>query len=218
MGDDGYDYDLLVVGSGPGGQRAAVAAAKLGKGVAVVDRRTMVGGVCINTGTIPSKTMREAVIYLTGMNQRDMYGASYRVKDEITIADLTARTQHVIGREVEVIRSQLLRNHIHLLTGTAHFTDPHTIVVEGVDRGDRATVTADKIVLAPGTQPARPAHVEFDGRHVVDSDGILGLESIPSTLVVVGAGVIGIEYASMFAALGCRVTVVDQRPGMLEFC
>jgi NAD(P) transhydrogenase len=219
MSDEAYDYDLLVIGSGPGGQRAAVAAAKLGKRVAVVDRRTMIGGVCINTGTIPSKTMREAVIYLTGMTQRDMYGASYRVKDEITIADLTARTQHVIGREVEVIRSQLMRNHVHLLDGTATFLDPHTVVVEGSTRGDdRVTASAAKIVLAPGTQPARPSLVEFDGRHVVDSDGILDLESIPSTLLVVGAGVIGIEYASMFAALGTRVTVVDQRPSMLEFC
>ena len=219
MTDHGYDYDLLVIGSGPGGQRAAVAAAKLGKRVAVVDRRTMLGGVCINTGTIPSKTLREAVIYLTGMTQRDMYGASYRVKDDITIADLTARTQHVIGREVEVIRSQLLRNHIHLLTGTAHFTDPHTVLVDDQgDHGDRVTVTSHKIVLAPGTQPARPSHVEFDGAHVVDSDGILDLDAIPATLLVVGAGVIGIEYASMFAALGTRVTVVDQRSSMLEFC
>jgi NAD(P) transhydrogenase len=218
MSDHEYDYDLLVIGSGPGGQRAAVAAAKLRKKVAVVDRRTMLGGVCINTGTIPSKTLREAIIYLTGMTQRDMYGASYRVKADITIADLTARTQHVIGREVEVIRNQLLRNHIHLLTGTAHFTDPHTLVVDGQDGSDRITATADKLVLAPGTQPARPPHVEFDGRHVVDSDGILGLDAIPATLLVVGAGVIGIEYASMFAALGTRVTVVDQRTSMLEFC
>jgi NAD(P) transhydrogenase len=210
-----YDYDLAVVGSGPGGQRAAVAAAKLGNSVAVIDRRSMVGGVCINTGTIPSKTLREAVLYLTGMAQRDMYGASYRVKDEIQISDLSARTQHVIGREVEVVRSQLLRNHIHLLSGTASFVDPHTMRVDG---HERLTVTADKIVLAPGTQPARPAHVEFDDDHVVDSDGILALDAIPATMLVVGAGVIGIEYASMFAALGTRVTVVDQRPGMLDFC
>ena len=134
MSDHGFDYDLLVVGSGPGGQRAAVAAAKLGHKVAVVDRRTMVGGVCINTGTIPSKTLREAVLYLTGMSQRDLYGASYRVKNEITIADLTARTQHVIGREVEVVRNQLLRNHIHLIAGTAEFSDPHTVTIHGPDR------------------------------------------------------------------------------------
>jgi NAD(P) transhydrogenase len=215
VSDHPYEYDLLVVGSGPGGQRAAVAAAKLGQRVAVVDRRTMVGGVCINTGTIPSKTLREAVLYLTGMSQRDLYGASYRVKNDITIADLTARTQHVIGREVEVVRNQLLRNHIHLIAGTATFSDPHTLTIDGPDR---LSVSADKIVLAPGTKPARPAHVEFDDRRVLDSDGILTLESIPASMVVVGAGVIGIEYASMFAALGTRVTVVDQRPLMLEFC
>jgi NAD(P) transhydrogenase len=215
VSDHPYEYDLLVVGSGPGGQRAAVAAAKLGKRVAVVDRRTMVGGVCINTGTIPSKTLREAVLYLTGMSQRDLYGASYRVKNDITIADLTARTQHVIGREVEVVRNQLLRNHIHLIAGTAEFSDPHTLTIDGPDR---LSVSSDKIVLAPGTKPARPAHVEFDDRRVLDSDGILTLESIPASMVVVGAGVIGIEYASMFAALGTRVTVVDQRPLMLEFC
>ena len=210
-----YDYDLLVVGSGPGGQRAAVAAAKLGKRVGVIDRRNMVGGVCINTGTIPSKTLREAVLYLTGMTQRDMYGASYRLKHDISVADLTARTQHVIGREVEVVRAQLVRNHIHLLAGTASFVDPHTLAVVGPDR---TTVTADKIVLAPGTRPARPSHVEFDNQHVVDSDGILELDAIPASMLIVGAGVIGIEYASMFAALGTRVTVVDQRPSMLDFC
>jgi NAD(P) transhydrogenase len=215
VSDHGFDYDLLVVGSGPGGQRAAVAAAKLGHKVAVVDRRTMVGGVCINTGTIPSKTLREAVLYLTGMSQRDLYGASYRVKNDITIADLTARTQHVIGREVEVVRNQLLRNHIHLIAGTAEFSDPHTLTIDGPDR---LSVSADKIVLAPGTKPARPSHVEFDDQRVLDSDGILTLEAIPASMVVVGAGVIGIEYASMFAALGTRVTVVDQRPVMLDFC
>ncbi|MGI8612811.1 MAG: Si-specific NAD(P)(+) transhydrogenase [Nocardioidaceae bacterium] len=215
MSEHPYKYDLLVVGSGPGGQRAAIAAAKLGRTVAVVDRRTMVGGVCINTGTIPSKTLREAVLYLTGMSQRDLYGASYRLKAEITVADLTARTQHVIGREVEVVRNQLLRNHVELLAGTASFEDPHTLSVRG---DDHLTVSAEKIVLAPGTRPARPDHVEFDEEHVVDSDGILQLHKIPATMVVVGAGVIGIEYASMFAALGTRVTVVDQHPSMLDFC
>ncbi len=215
MSDHEYDYDLLVIGSGPGGQRASVAAAKLGKRAAVVDRRTMVGGVCINTGTIPSKTLREAVLYLTGMSQRDMYGANYRVKDDITIADLTARTQHVIGREVEVVRAQLLRNHIDLLAGTARFVDPHTVAIDGPER---LTVSADKIVLGPGTLPARPPQVEFDEANVVDSDGILALDHIPASMLVVGAGVIGIEYASMFAALGTRVTVVDQRPSMLDFC
>ena len=210
-----YDYDLLVIGSGPGGHRAAIAAAKLGHRVAIVDRRQMLGGVCINTGTIPSKTLREAVLYLTGMHQRELYGASYRVKDEITIADLTARTQHVIGRETQVVRNQLVRNHVALYTGDASFVDPHTMKIEGVDHH---TVSAHRIVLAPGTEPARPDNVEFDDENVVDSDGILDLQRVPGTMVVVGAGVIGIEYASMFAALGTRVTVVDTRPSMLDFC
>lgn len=210
-----FDYDLLVVGSGPGGHRAAIAAAKLGRRVAIVDRRQTLGGVCINTGTIPSKTLREAVLYLTGMLQRDLYGASYRVKDEITIADLTARTQHVIGRETEVVRNQLLRNHVTLLTGEASFVDDHAMEVVGPDH---IRVSADKIVLAPGTRPARPPEVAFDGVRVVDSDGILDLRSVPGSMVVVGAGVIGIEYASIFAALGTRVTVVDARSSMLDFC
>lgn len=209
------DYDLLVIGTGPGGHRAAIAAAKLGKRVAIVDRKQMIGGVCINTGTIPSKTLREAVLYLTGMSQRDLYGASYRVKEVITIGDLTARTQHVIGRESEVIRHQLLRNHVTVLTGTAHFVDAHTMDITGPDT---IRVKARKIILAPGTEPARPPEVEFDDRRVVDSDGILSLEAVPTSMVVVGAGVIGIEYASMFAALGTRVTVVDARPTMLDFC
>jgi len=213
-----HDYDLIVIGSGPGGQKAGIAAAKLGKRVAVVDRQDMVGGVCVNTGTIPSKTLREAVLYLTGMSQRELYGASYRVKREITIADLLARTQHVIGREVEVVRAQLLRNHIDLITGTARLIDPHTVAVEGSQRGQRTSLSADYIVIATGTRPARPNQVDFDEARVLDSDEILQLEEIPSSLVVVGAGVIGIEYASMFAALGSRVTVVEQRDRMLEFC
>jgi NAD(P) transhydrogenase len=213
-----YDYDLLVIGSGPGGQKAAIAAAKLGKHVAVAERRDMMGGVCVNTGTIPSKTLREAVLYLTGFAQRDIYGASYRVKSEITIGDLLARSQHVVGREVEVIRSQLLRNHVDILPGTAHFEDEHTVVVEGQGRGDHITVTAENIVIATGTKPARPPAVEFDEDRVLDSDGVLKMQRLPGSLVVVGAGVIGIEYASMFAALGTRVTVVEKRPSMLDFC
>ncbi|WP_226359400.1 Si-specific NAD(P)(+) transhydrogenase [Pseudonocardia sp. ICBG601] len=213
-----HDYDLLVIGSGPGGQKAAIAAAKLGKKVAVAERRSMMGGVCVNTGTIPSKTLREAVLYLTGFAQREMYGASYRVKSEITIADLLARCQHVVGQEVEVVRNQLLRNHVDILTGTARFTDDHTVVVEGEHRGDHSTVTAANIVIATGTRPARPSTVQFDDDHVIDSDGVLALKRVPGSLVVVGAGVIGIEYASMFAALGTKVTVVEKRPQMLDFC
>ncbi|MDT7745938.1 MAG: transhydrogenase, partial [Actinomycetota bacterium] len=223
-----HDYDLLVIGSGPGGQKAAIAASKLGKRVAVVERRGMVGGVCTQTGTIPSKTLREAVLYLTGYAMRGLYGESYRVKQDITVQDLLARTHFVIGREVEVIRAQLQRNRVDLLSGSARFLDPHAVEVVGEPRGARSdggryrgehqTVTADKIVIATGTRPARPPAVEFDDRRVVDSDGILAMETVPASMVVVGAGVIGIEYASMFAALGTRVTVVERRPQMLDFC
>jgi NAD(P) transhydrogenase len=212
-----HDFDLLVIGSGPGGQKAAIAAAKLGRGVAIVERQDMIGGVCLNTGTIPSKTLREAVLYLAGIDQREMYGQSYRVKDEITIADLAARTRHVVGREIEVVRSQLTRNRVTILTGTGYFVDPHVVEVD--DGGGRLRrASAEKIVIATGTRPARPATVDFDERTVIDSDGIVNLEQVPRSMVVAGAGVIGIEYASMFAALGTKVTVVERRDRMLEFC
>ncbi|MFF7214611.1 Si-specific NAD(P)(+) transhydrogenase [Streptomyces sp. NPDC008238] len=211
------EFDLLVIGSGPGGQKAAIAAAKLGRRVAVVDRPDMVGGVSIHTGTIPSKTLREAVLYLTGLTQRDLYGQSYRLKEDITIADLTARTQHVVSREVDVIRSQLSRNRVTMLTGTGRFTDDHTVAVEDPS-GREVLVTAENIVIATGTRPARPSTVEFDDRTVMDSDSVLSLDRVPRSMVIVGAGVIGIEYASMFAALGSKVTVVEQREGMLDFC
>ncbi|HEV7649500.1 MAG TPA: FAD-dependent oxidoreductase, partial [Actinophytocola sp.] len=211
------DFEVLVLGSGPGGQKAAIAAAKLGARVGLIERRNMIGGVCINTGTIPSKTLREAVLYLTGMSQRELYGQSYRVKEEITIGDLTARTSHVVGREVDVIRSQLTRNGVSILPGMGRFTDPHTVQVSD-GSGQERSVTADKIVIATGTTPARPSSVDFDAQTIIDSDGILGLNRLPRTMIVVGAGVIGIEYASMFAALGTKVTVIEQRMRMLDFC
>jgi NAD(P) transhydrogenase len=211
------DYDLLVIGSGPAGQKAAIQAAKLGRRVAVVERRHMVGGVCTNTGTLPSKTLREAVLYLTGMSQRGLYGQSYRVRDEITIEDLLSRTQHVIDREIHVIRDQLARNHVTLVSGDAHFVDPHTLAV-AAGAGEERRLSADRIVIAVGTRPTRPKSVAFDDGTILDSDAILELDAIPKSLVVVGAGVIGIEYASMFAALGCRVTVVEQRHRLLDFC
>ena len=180
-------FDVIVIGSGPAGQKAAIAAAKLGKKAAVIERRNMVGGVCINTGTIPSKTLREAVLYLTGLNQRELYGQAYRVKDDITVADLSARTQHVINREIDVIRNQLSRNRVALIAGTARFTDPHTVEVEN-EHGVKQKLTADKFVIAVGTRPARPSTVEFDGETIVDSDQILNMNKVPASMVVVGAG------------------------------
>ncbi len=212
-----YDYDLLVLGSGPSGQKAAIAAAKLGRRVGIVDRRDMIGGVCINTGTVPSKTLREAVLYLTGLSQRDLYGSSYRVKDEITVGDLAARTQHVISRQTDVIRNQLSRNHVAMITGIGRFADANAIWINAGDGRDQR-ITAEKIIIAAGTRPARPDSVDFDDRTIVDSDGVINLEAVPRSMVVVGAGVIGMEYASMFAALGTKVTVVEKRQKMLDFC
>ncbi|MGB7872564.1 MAG: Si-specific NAD(P)(+) transhydrogenase [Mycobacterium sp.] len=212
------EYDLVVIGSGPGGQKAAIAAAKLGKTVAVIEHDGTLGGVCTNTGTIPSKTLREAVLYLTGITQRELYGVSYRVKENITPADLLARTQHVIDKEQAVVRSQLIRNRVELYTGHGRFIDEHTVLVEDQHRGERVTVSGRYIVIATGTKPAQPPGVEFDEERVLDSDGIINLKFVPASLVVVGAGVIGIEYASMFAALGTKVTVVEKRHTMLDFC
>ena len=212
-----HDYELLVIGSGPGGQRAAIAAAKLDRRVAVVERPEMLGGVCLNTGTIPSKTLREAILYLTGVDQREIYGQSYRLKDEVTIADLTARTTRVVTKESDVVRSQLTRNRVAIIPGTARFTAPNELEVD--DGGGRTRkISADNIVIASGTKPARPASVAFDEKTIIDSDGIIHLEQVPRSMVVAGAGVIGIEYASMFAALGTKVTVVERRMRMLEFC
>ncbi len=212
------DYELLVIGSGPAGQRAAVQAAKLRKNVALVERRSHLGGVSVNTGTIPSKTIREAVMYLTGLSQRGIYGQDYRLKDEIRIEDLALRTRQVVERERSVIRDQLLRNHVTLLDGAARFLDRNEVAI--VDHGGaERRLTAEKIVIATGSEPAHPADIAFDGRTVLDSDDIvLRLETIPRTLLVVGAGVIGIEFASMFAVLGTKVTVVDGRDDMLDFC
>jgi NAD(P) transhydrogenase len=212
------DYDLLIVGSGPAGQRAAIQAAKLRRRVALVERRRHLGGASVNTGTIPSKTIREAVMYLTGLTQRGIYGQDYRLKDEIRIEDLALRTRQVVEKERSVIRDQLLRNHVTLLDGSASFEAPGELtLVEG--SGATQPVTAEKVIIATGSEPAHPPDIAFDGRTILDSDDIvLRLEKIPYTLVVVGAGVIGVEFASMFAALGTKVTIVDGRPEMLDFC
>ncbi len=213
---DASPLDLIVIGSGPAGQRAAVQAAKFGNRVAVVERREVVGGMCVNTGTIPSKTLREAVLYLSGIRERAFYGASYKVKQEITINDLLGRCRMVVDREIQVIRDQLQRNGIALLGGEASFADPHTVEVRSAT-GAVQRLRGEFIVIASGTLPALPANIQVDGERLLSSDGILDLKFLPRTMTVVGGGVIGMEYASMFSALGCEVTVVDLRKRILEF-
>lgn len=214
VGSD-YDYDLVCIGSGPAGQRAAVQAAKLGKRAAVVEKRRVVGGVCLDTGTIPSKTFREAVILFTDaaglFDRRREPSAAVRPTAEA----LLARVSEVVDRESRVVEHQLRRNEVDVIPGEGSFRDPHTVVVRS-EHGERA-VSARYILIAVGTRPAPPPGVTSDGTTVMTSDDVVRLERIPRTLTVVGAGVIGIEYASMFACLGVEVTVVDRRDRPLEF-
>jgi NAD(P) transhydrogenase len=208
-------YDLIVIGSGPAGQRAAIYGAKLGKKVALVEMREVVGGACINTGTIPSKTMREAVLHLSGYNYKSIYGMNYRVKDRITMADLAFRVQHVIKTEVDVTQAQLSRNNIEMLTGVASFVDATHIKVTN-SRGSSVYETKS-VLIGTGTKPATSATVPINGTTIINSDLVLDLVDLPKTMIIVGGGVIGVEYCCMFAALGVRVTLIERRPRLLEF-
>jgi NAD(P) transhydrogenase len=211
------DYDVLVIGTGPGGQKAALAAAKSGCRTAIVEKRTVVGGVCINTGTIPSKTLREAALYLSGWREHEVYGASYAVKQHISMADLLFRCEYVIRHEIDVIKHQMNRNGIDVLTACASFVDPHMVRLEMPDGRGASQLRARFVIIATGSEVARETDVALDGRNVFTSDDILQLDHIPRTLTVVGAGVIGCEYATIFAALGVRVTLIDSRPEILAF-
>jgi NAD(P) transhydrogenase len=208
-------FDMIVIGSGPAGQRAAIQGAKSGKRVALIERREVVGGTCINTGTIPSKTMREAVLHLSGFQYQGVYGVSYRVKDRITMADLSFRVQQVIKNELDVTQAQLFRNGITLLTGAASFVDPHQLRVS--KSNGEATYQTDTVIIATGTRPAESPSVPVNGTTIVLSDQVLQMPELPKTLIVVGGGVIGVEYACMFAALGIRVVLIEKRPRLLEF-
>src|ERR1700745_1821069 len=208
-------YDLMVIGSGPAGQRAAIQASKFGKHVALFEKLEVVGGTAINTGTIPSKTIREAVLHLSGFYYQSIYGVNYRVKDQITMADLSFRAQHVIKTEIDVTRAQLSRNGIEVLSGLASFTGPNGIRVTDV-RG-QANYQAEKIIIATGTKPAISPLVPFNNRNIINSDQILQMPAVPKTMIVVGGGVIGVEYTCMFATLGVRVTLIEKRPRLLEF-
>jgi len=208
-------FDIIVIGSGPAGQRAAIQAAKFGKKAALVEKMEMIGGAAINTGTIPSKTMREAVLHLSGFYYQSIYGVNYRVKEQITMADLSFRAQHVIKTEIDVTRAQLSRNGIEVLSGVARFTGPNGLRVSG-SRGQQ-DYEAEKIIIATGTKPASSPLVPFNNRNIINSDQILQMPQIPKTMIVVGGGVIGVEYTCMFATLGVRVTLIEKRPRLLEF-
>ncbi len=210
-------YDVVVIGSGPAGQRAAIASVKAGRRTLMIEKRSIVGGTCINTGTIPSKSFREAVVYLSGYRERSIYGESYAVKREITMDDLNARAAYVMKCERDVIQAQAYRNGIDMAYGAASFTDPHTVLIALADGYGTRSVSAQTIVIATGSEVAQVGDIAFDGKHILNSDSILTMDRIPRTLTVVGAGVIGCEYASMFATLGTRVTLVDARSDLLPF-
>ncbi len=212
-----FDYDLIVIGSGPGGQRAAIQAAKLEKRVAIVEKKAVLGGTCINTGTIPSKTLREAVMHLSGYRERSFYGSSYSVKQHITMQDLLFRTNLVIKHEQDVTRHQVIRNNIDLIEGWGSFAGPNRVRVETVDNHGSQELSAEKIIIAVGTTATKSDKIPFDHETIFTSDEILDLARLPKTLAVVGAGVIGTEYTTIFAALGVRITLIDKRPILLDF-
>ncbi|QRY69314.1 Si-specific NAD(P)(+) transhydrogenase [Ensifer sp. PDNC004] len=209
-------FDLIVVGSGPAGRRGAIQAAKLGKKVLVIEQGKRVGGVSVHTGTIPSKTLRETALNLSGWRERGFYGRSYRVKQEISADDLRQRLIITLNHEVEVLEHQFARNRVQQMRGKASFVNQTTLEVVK-DDGETMLVSGTSIMLAVGTKPFRPDYMPFDGKTVLDSDELLDIETLPRSLVVIGAGVVGIEYATIFSALDTQVTVIDPKTTMLDF-
>jgi NAD(P) transhydrogenase len=211
-----HPYDLIVIGSGPAGRRAAIQGAKLGKSVLVIEDRRRVGGVSVHTGTIPSKTLRETVLNLSGWRERGFYGRSYRVKEEIDGGDLGVRLGKTLEHEVEVLEHQFQRNGVRTLVGTARFVGPHRLAIT-CPAGEEHIVSGDRILIAVGTVPYRPPHIPFDDNNILDSDAVIASPRVPRSLTVVGAGVIGIEYATIFSALDVPVTLVETRDSFLDF-
>ncbi|QTN34535.1 Si-specific NAD(P)(+) transhydrogenase [Cognatishimia activa] len=211
-----FDFDLIVIGSGPSGRAAAIQAGKLKRRVLVVDRQDKLGGVSVHTGTIPSKTLRETVLNLSGWRERSFYGRSYRVKDQIRAEDLKARLHMTLDYEVDVLEHQFNRNHVDTLNGIASFVGPNEIEV-AIEGGETTRITGEKFLISTGTKTFRPDTIPFNGETIVDSDEFLEMARIPRSLVVVGAGVIGVEYATMFSALDVNVTLIEPRDSFLDF-
>ncbi|MCP5087355.1 MAG: Si-specific NAD(P)(+) transhydrogenase [Rhodobacteraceae bacterium] len=209
-------YDLVVIGSGPAGKSAAIQAAKLGRRVLVVERNQRVGGVSVHTGTIPSKTLRETALNLSGWRERSFYGRSYRVKDQIDADDLKERLHMTLNHEVDVLEHQFARNRVETRFGEAHFVSSHEIEIVGA-KGKATSVTSDAFLIATGTTPFRPEYIPFNGTSIFDTDDVLELPSVPRSMIVVGAGVIGVEYATILATLDVRVTLVEPRDSFLDF-
>jgi len=209
-------FDLVVIGSGPAGRRAAIQAAKLGKSVLVIEGQAKVGGVSVHTGTIPSKTLRETALNLSGWRERGFYGRSYRAKKNIGSDDLSIRLCKTLDHEVDVLEHQFLRNGVETMAGRARFLDPHRIAVTTPEQGEMV-VSGGRILVAVGTVPYRPETVDFGDPDIMDSDEVVSLHRLPRSLAVIGAGVIGIEYATIFSALDVAVTIIEPRESFLDF-
>jgi NAD(P) transhydrogenase len=208
--------DFIVIGSGPAGRRAAIQAAKVGKSVLVVEKGRRVGGVSVHTGTIPSKTLRETVLNLTGWRERGFYGRAYRVKKDIQARDLMSRLHMTLDHEVDVLEHQFARNGVKHVSGAARFIDPHCVEVTA-EGADPQRFEASKFLIAVGTRPLRPETIPFNGVTVLDSDEIVDVPRLPRSLTVIGAGVIGVEYATIFSALDVNVSLVEPRDTFLDF-
>ncbi|GMU93035.1 MAG: putative soluble pyridine nucleotide transhydrogenase [Candidatus Hydrogenedentota bacterium] len=211
--------DLAVIGSGPAGQRAAIQAVKLGRRVVLIEKKRLVGGVCTHTGTIPSKTLREAIMHFSGYRHRNVYGRSYAVKRRVTFTELRHRINYVVQHEIEVARDRLMRTGVDIITGIARFESPHRLTVDS--DGAISHVEADKIIIATGTVPYRAERVPFNGRTIIDTDRLFEpdfeMENLPRSMVIIGAGVIGTEYACMFATIGVDVRLLDRRVELFRF-
>ena len=209
-------YDVIIVGSGPAGKTAAIQAAKLGKNVAIIDGMPQIGGVCVHTGTIPSKTLRETVLNLTGWRERGFYGRAYRVKSDIKAEDLLERLNITLQSEVDILENHLVKNGVDIYSGNGRFVSPSEVAIDTL-QGDTVSLTAEKFIIAVGTRTYRPDHIPFDGETIIDSDEVTRMKKLPRSLIVIGAGVIGVEYATIFKTLDINVTLIESRDSMLEF-
>ena len=209
-------FDLIVIGSGPAGEKGAAQAAYFGKRVALIERGPNLGGAGVNTGTVPSKTLRESALYFSGLRQRGLYGIDYSLREGLTVQGFMHRKDAVVSAERLKIASNLAAHKIELIAGTARFEDSHTVLA--VDpHGTLRSLHGEVILIATGSKPHRPPEIPFDDKTIFDSDSILAMDRIPKSMIVVGGGVIGCEYASIFTAMGVEVTLVDGRERLLPF-
>jgi len=216
MKKNSKDFDLIVIGSGPAGEKAAIEAAKMHKRTAIIEKQSVQGGVCIHTGTIPSKTLRETVLYISGLRQRSVYGLVGGIKPNVSVKELMYRKGQVIEQELDVIKQNMARYQIEVIQGIGKIIDPHKVMVTS-ENGSTVQYSGEIIIISTGTTPHHPKHIEFDNRFIYDGESILELDKLPSSMTIIGGGVIGCEYASIFAHIGVKVTIVDSRKGLLSF-